>query len=398
MSGEDGDDVIDGGAGDDHLMGGNGADTLHGGEGNDRIEAGAADTVDGGAGDDVIEVSIATGSPASIDGGEGNDTVNLYGTTGSTATGGIGQAANVETMNVVSGNWTLDYFFAGPNLNVRSGAAIVSAISLEGGQTLTVEQGGLVQGAKTAIWISGGNVDAVVVNSGTINVTAAPGTDKADAISLNGATATIHNTSTGLIEGGRHAITGPLGITVINDAGGLIVGNNGSAVNMDNGPDVSRTAYVTNYGTMLGRSANISDSDGDAIDVDGLAAINNYGVIRGEGHNGYHKGEANVSEGIAIGGGVINNYASGTIYGYGRAIQVDNSSNAAAFASTTIYNEGTIQGDGHAPTGVAAAHAAAMLARIVGGEAINIVGTYADTITNKGTSSAASRPMVALTG
>ncbi len=68
------------------------------------------------------------------------------------------------------------------------------------------------------------------------------------------------------------------------------------------------------------------------------------------------------------------------------AIQVDNSSNGAAYASTTIYNEGTIQGDGHAPTNVAAARCSRPCSpKIVGGEAISIVGTYADTITNKGT-------------
>ncbi len=59
--------------------------------------------------------------------------------------------------------------------------------------------------------------------------------------------------------------------------------------------------------------------------------------IRGEGHNGYHDGEANVSEGIAIGGGTIHNYAGGEIYGYGRAIEVDNSSNSDALGATTIY-------------------------------------------------------------
>ncbi len=154
---------------------------------------------------------------------------------------------------------------------------------------------------------------------------------------------------------------------------------------MDNDGNPANAATIINYGTMLGDSANIPDSDGDAVDVDGLANIDNYGMIRGEGHNGYHDGEANVSEGIAIGGGVINNYAGATIYGYGRAIQVDNSSNGAALGATTITNEGTIRGDGNGPTGVSAADAAAMQARIDGREAIDILGTFADTITNKGT-------------
>jgi VCBS repeat-containing protein len=341
-------------------------------------------------GDDTFNAYVGSSVSKTIDLGDGNDTVNLYAAAGNTAMGTIGQMANVETLNVESGNWKLGFGFAGANIDVANGAAIVAgtataAMSLSGGQTLTVEQGGLVQGTKTAIFISGGTVDAFVVNSGTIKVTAAAGTDKADAISLNGATATIHNTSTGVIQGGRHAITGPIGIHVINDAGGLIVGQNGSAVNMDNSETEDHAAFVTNYGTMLGDSANISDSDGDAIDVDGLLHLDNYGVIRGEGANGYHKGEANVSEGLAIGGGTVHNYAGAMIYGYGRAIQVDNSSNAAAFASATIINDGTIQGGGNGPTGVATADAAAMQARINGAEAIDILGTFADTITNTAT-------------
>ena len=82
---------------------------------------------------------------------------------------------------------------------------------------------------------------------------------------------------------------------------------------------------------------------------------------------------------------MINNFAGGTIYGYGRAIQVDDFSNGAALGATTIYNEGVIRGDGHGPEGVDPADAAAMNAKILGREAIDILGSFADTITNKGT-------------
>src|SRR6201999_296949 len=135
---------------------------------------------------------------------------------------------------------------------------------------------------------------------------------------------------------------------------------------------VANTVYVTNHGDMEGRAEGAinADSDGDAIDVDGLAQISNYGTIQGLGAHGYHDGttanDANISEGIAIGGGVIDNYAGGTIYGYGRAIEVDNSSNGPGFTSTTVYNEGTIQGDGNGPAGVTAADAATMQAKVDG--------------------------------
>ena len=199
----------------------------------------------------------------------------------------------------------------------------------------------------------------------------------------------VHNFDGGWIEGSHHAVTGKNAITVINDAGGTLIGRNGSAVNIDNKPGAANTVYVTNHGTMEGRSANYSDSDGDAIDTDGLASVENWGQIKGLGANGYHDGyeatDANISEAIAIGGGTIVNHVGGTIYGHGRAIQVDNSSNGPAFAATVITNDGTIEGGGHGPTGVADEHAAIMQAKIDGAEAIDIIGTQADTITNSAT-------------
>lgn len=334
-------------------------------------------------GDDVFNAYIGSTVSKTIDLGDGNDTVNLYATAGNSATGAFGATANAEKLNVVSGTWTIDGTNTYQSIDVSGGATISGLVLLSGTETLTVEEGGSVIGSTAAVANLG--VSAVnIVNNGTIKLTAAAGA-KFDAIVLNQAGATIHNGATGLIEGARHAITGPFSVTVINDAGGMIVGRNGSAVNMDNDATEANAAHITNYGTMLGNSANISDSDGDAIDVDGLVYVDNYGMVRGTGANGLHKGEANVSEGIAAGGGVINNYADGTIYGYGRAIQIDNSSNAAAFAATTIYNEGTIQGDGHGPTGVSSTDAAAMQARINGAEAIDILGNFNDSITNAAT-------------
>jgi hypothetical protein len=204
-----------------------------------------------------------------------------------------------------------------------------------------------------------------------------------DAIDYQSGPGTVNNYAGGLIEGSRHAVTGDREVVVFNEAGATMIGRNGSAVNIDNDGTEAEKVFVTNYGTMEGRSGNLSDSDGDAIDTDGLAEIDNYGTIAGLGHNGYHDGEPNVSEGIAIGGGVINNYAGATIYGYGRAIQVDDSENGPAYAAMAIYNEGLIKGDGNIPTGVDPEDAAAYDPN--GREAINIVGDFSDTLTNKGT-------------
>ncbi len=82
---------------------------------------------------------------------------------------------------------------------------------------------------------------------------------------------------------------------MFNGVGAVMIGHNGSAANWDNDPGLENALTVTNYGIMEGRSANTEDSDGDAIDADGLAFIDNWGSIKGLGHNSYHNGGANVS-------------------------------------------------------------------------------------------------------
>ncbi|MCU4181102.1 hypothetical protein [Bosea sp. BH3] len=219
-------------------------------------------------------------------------------------------------------------------------------------------------------------VNGTVNNWGTITVSVT-GVDAIDFQSDLGGK--VNNYAGGLIEGTKHGITGDQAVTVRNE--GTIVGKNGSAVNIDNG-ETGGTVDIRNYGVMEGRSAETADSDGDAVDVDGLAFIMNYGRIAGLGAEGYKDGEPNVSEGIAIGGGTILNYgANAEIYGYGRAIQVDNSSNANALGATLINNEGLIRGDGHGPEGVTPEDAARFDLR--GNEAINLVGNYDDEILNQ---------------
>lgn len=192
----------------------------------------------------------------------------------------------------------------------------------------------------------------------------------------------VNNYAGGWMEGSRHVVTGDNSVTVVNE--GTMIGRNGSAVNIDNGGSEAEKVFITNRGTMEGRSAELSDSDGDAVDVDGLVQVLNYGRIAGMGAEGYHDGEPNVSEGIAIGGGSILNYGSdAVIYGYGRGIQVDNSSNSNALGKTFINNEGLIQGDGHGPEGVDPEDAAQFDLR--GNEAINLVGDYADEVLNQST-------------
>ena len=124
------------------------------------------------------------------------------------------------------------------------------------------------------------------------------------------------------------------------------------------------TTTVTNTGTIIGISIEGMQS-GDSVDVDGLIHLDNYGLIDAQGTR-----VGGLSEGVTVGGGTINNHAGGTIISSQRAITVDGGGNEdgtsnPAFASATIFNDGTIQGNN--------------------GEAIVIVGDFADTITNQGT-------------
>lgn len=238
---------------------------------------------------------------------------------------------------------------------IRNVAGSGDADVIRPGQNATINNSGVIASAEGLV----GGGDAIDFQEGNVG-------------------GKVTNYATGRIEGSKHAVTGEKAVIVNNE--GMMIGRNGSAVNIDNGGTEADRVTITNRGTMEGRSAELSNSDGDAIDVDGLATISNYGRIAGLGHEGYNGNEPNISEGIAIGGGTILNSGTGEIYGYGRAIQVDNSGNANALGKTFIVNDGLIKGDGHGPEGVAAQDAAKFDLR--GNEAINLVGTYDDEIIN----------------
>ena len=93
----------------------------------------------------------------------------------------------------------------------------------------------------------------------------------------------ISNAASGLISGARHGIAGvalnsgaSFVAGVSNLAGGIIQGNNGSGFNFD-GFNALQLVTVYNQGSIIGHGVT---GDGDGIDVDGLVAINNSGVIR----------------------------------------------------------------------------------------------------------------------
>jgi len=176
----------------------------------------------------------------------------------------------------------------------------------------------------------------------------------------------IYNYAGATITGGKHGITidkDASGTTIYN--WGAITGENGSGVGSDATDDASVVsvynyagATITgtwNQAAYIGGNEAYSFGDGDGVDIDHIAYVENYGTIQGTGAHGIKPGETDpsMSEGLALGGGtVINGDASHTsalISGANYGITVDDSANGDAFGATSITNYGTIQGlDGYA--------------------------------------------------
>src|SRR5712671_1124372 len=235
-------------------------------------------------------------------------------------------------------------------------------VSPLGHVTITNQATGIIQAADADAIRPGAN--ATINNYGQIiSHNGTPTSTGNDAIDFqSNAGGVVNNFAGGTIDGARHAITGDQPITVNN--AGLIIGHSGSGINLDTAGTTTTT--VNNSGTIIGTTVDGVQGSGDAIDVDGLVLVNNHGLIKAVGTTT----TGSTSEGVTVGGGTINNYADGTIISSQNAIDVDAGSNLdgspiPAFAPTTIYNEGLIEGDG--------------------GVAISIFDTFADTITNKGT-------------
>ncbi|MEI9803946.1 MAG: hypothetical protein WDN48_05105 [Pseudolabrys sp.] len=197
------------------------------------------------------------------------------------------------------------------------------------------------------------NYGQILSNIGSAANGNASGNDSIDFNDANG-TGTVNNYSTGLISSARHGITANQGIAVLNY--GTIIGNDGSGINIDSTTNPSITT-VTNYGSIIGTA---KTADGDGLDVDHLLTLNNYGTIKGLGTGS----GGNLSEGLAIGGGTVNNYAGALIYSDQRAITVDDSSLGNAFGTVAINNAGTIRG--------------------ASGEAVKITSNLSNTLTNSG--------------
>ncbi|CCV12271.1 hypothetical protein [Mesorhizobium sp. STM 4661] len=133
-------------------------------------------------------------------------------------------------------------------------------------------------------------------------------TSDGDGVDFQDAGGTVVNKAGGQILGAKHGITGDGEMNVDNEAGGLIVGRNGSGINIDSSGDTVVT--VTNHGAIRGAVTGlldddgdpaVPDGDGDGVDVDGQVALDNYGLIQGTGATGTKDGDLNTADGIAAG-------------------------------------------------------------------------------------------------
>lgn len=331
-------------------------------ENSGAIKALADDAIRPGAGNITIDndglIDATASASRAINLNSGSATVTSFVLTNHGTIQSQEDAVRISAATV-DGNYSIDNF--GTIQSTGTGDSNGQAVDFNdlssalGHVTIANEVGGLIQAADADAIRPGTN--ATINNYGHIfgNTAGADGNDGVDFQDDNTG-GVVHNFAGGVIEGTRHGITGGNPIEVTNAAGASIIGDGGSGINLDTASDT--TTMIVNHGLITGTSNGAGDGDG--IDVDGLVELNNFGTVQALGHT-----DGILAEAITVGGGSINNYAGGFIHSVERAITVDDSEIGPAFAPTTIFNAGIIQGDN--------------------GQAISITDTFADTITNKGT-------------
>jgi hypothetical protein len=335
------------------LLGASGSDAIDLGYGNvtvsnaGTIDATASDSrainMDGDTTNHITTFSLTnTGTIKSQD-----DAVRLSGSTKSTTATGTISVDNSGTIESTAtgsgGGQAIDFD------DLKSASAHI---------TITNEKTGIITSASNDAMRPG--TEATVNNYGHITSTASD----TMAIDLANSTGnTINNYAGGVIEGAKHAIDGASSQTIYN--AGTLTGDLGSGVNLDT-LSTDPMSHITNAatGTITGTAAGAVRS-GDAIDVDGLVQVDNYGTIHTVGTS-----TVSTNEAITVGGGNINNYSGGVIHSVQNAIDVDGGTDSVTgaelndFSAVTVYNEGTIISDNNI--------------------AVSIFGSFGDTITNKG--------------
>jgi outer membrane autotransporter protein len=232
---------------------------------------------------------------------------------------------------------------------IATGGASVTINNLAGGELRSTGQDAIRPGQ-----------GAVVTNAGLIRSDGAPNSSF-DGVDWQLRSGVVINQTDGTISGLRHGITSDTRVDVTNEAGAAIIGRNGSGVGSDG------DGIVVNRGTITGSWDGVAtNGDGDGVDIDLVGTVRNYGTIRGISATGVDSGgRPNSAQGIAMGGGVIENAAGALISGGRSGILIDDGADNTAYGATTITNAGTIEG--------------------LAGAAIALVGNFNDSITNSGT-------------
>jgi hypothetical protein len=185
-------------------------------------------------------------------------------------------------------------------------------------------------------------------------------------------------------------------MSVTNDDGATIQGDNGSGVNID-GFNANEVVTIVNHGVITGNGHDIGDGadhDGDGVDVDGLVHLTNTGTIRSINAFSQPADGLAFSEGVTVGGGTITN--SGTIQGSvaagntnaGRGITLSGNDRPDGgrdpiYGDATVTNQagGLIQGDSDSGIAVVGANAS--------GHKVTIDNQAGATIKGGGTTTAA---------
>ena len=347
-------------------------------------------------------VAFSTAADAASFDVTGTDNASkTIGSTSSTETGTVESGATLSVNGGTTITWSAGSIVLTNYGLIEQTAANQRAINASGSasnRSITFTNSGKVISADDAfrinVNVTSGNI--ILYNSGTIQSDAGQAIDL-NTITAGTATIKIYNYANGVIESlNNDAIRPGQNGTVYNygtitnakadptddsaihagNATNFSVENYGQIIGAHHGVDQnvdgtlgnpsSSTLTVTNYGTITGSYIGTGNGDGDGVDIDFIGTVTNYGTIQGTGAGGVDSGGfANHSEGIAMGGGVIKNYAGGIISGADTAIRIDNGSEGSAYGSVNIWNAGTIQG--------------------LGGDAIVVIGNYDDVLTNSGT-------------
>jgi len=268
---------------------------------------------------------------------------------------GFNDALRIDS-NFVSGSLLIDN--SGIIRSTTGQGLDLNALRSTGVTTTIINRaGGLIRGDASDGMKTGAN--ASITNYGEISTGDSHNADqKFDGIDIDSASG-VTVTNYGTITGGRHGITTDLGATLTNY--GHVTGRNGSGFGSDG------DGTVINHGTITGAYSGLQpNGDGDGVDIDNIAHIENYGTIQGVGAGGVDKnGFTNGSEGIALGGGYVLNAQGAMISGATSAILVDDGSGGSGLAATALENFGTIQG--------------------LDGFGVKFVGEFADSVVNGGT-------------